>query len=158
MNEQFTRQAQEFSRQAQEMFNAAKDTRIPENVQELAAQSVVKTRETYDKMRALATDGGKVLEDVMLSAQAGARAIGAKVLDNTVTNTDAVFDAALAIARAGTFPEAARLQANFMQQQLVIASEQAKELLELSTKVARQTFDSLNTATTKSFEQLKKVS
>ena len=150
MNEQFTRQAQE-------MFNVAKDARIPENIQAFAEESVAKTRDAYQKINAVAKDNAKAMEEMMLTAQAGARSLGEKVLTNTAANTEAVFDAAQAIARARTLPEAARLQADFMQQQLAIASAQTKELFELSTKVARQTFESVNAATTKSFEQFKKT-
>ena len=52
MNEQFTRQAQE-------MFNAAKDVRIPENVQAFAEESVAKTREAFSRMNATAKDNAK---------------------------------------------------------------------------------------------------
>ena len=151
MNEQFTRQAQD-------ILAAAKDARIPENVQAFAEESVAKTREAYNKLRNVAKDNVKVLEEVMLATHAGAKAIGEKVLQNSVVNTEAAFDAAQAIARAKTFPEAARLQANFVQQQLAVASSQTKELFELSTKVAKQTFETLNVAATKSFEQIKKAS
>ena len=72
-------------------------------------------------------------------------------------NTEAAFDAAQAIVRAKTIPEAARLQADFVQQQLAVAGAQTKELLELSTKVAKQTFEINNAAATKSFEQMKKA-
>ncbi len=150
MNEQFTRQAQE-------IFNVAKDARIPENVQAFAEESVAKTREAYQKANAAAKDSVKVMEDVMLTAHAGARALGEKVMTNTAANTEAVFDAAQALARARTLPEAARLQADFMQQQMAIASAQTKEFFELSTKVARQTFESMNAATTKTFDQFKKT-
>ena len=149
MNEQFTRQAQD-------MFNATKDARIPENVQAFAEESVAKTREAYVKISAVAKDGAKVMEEVMLASHAGAKAIGEKVLHNTAINTAAVFDAAQAIARARTLPEAARLQADFVQQQFAIASAQGKELFELSTKVTKQTFETVNAAATKSFDQLKK--
>jgi hypothetical protein len=54
-------------------------------------------------------------------------------------------------------PEAARLQADFLQQQAAVATQQTKELFELSSKVAKQTFESINKATAKSFEHLKKV-
>ena len=74
----------------------------------------------------MAKDNVKVLEEVMLATHAGAKAIGEKVLQNSVVNTEAAFDAAQAIARAKTFPEAARLQANFVQQQLAVASSQTK--------------------------------
>jgi phasin len=149
MNEQFTRQAQE-------IFNAAKDARIPENVQAFAEESVAKTRDAYQKFNTAAKDNAKVMEEVMLNAHAGARALGEKIMTNTAANTEAVFDAAQALARARTLPEAARLQADFMQQQMAAASAQTKELFELSTRVARQTFESMNAATTKTFEQFKK--
>ena len=97
------------------------------------------------------------VEEVLLAAQAGAKSIGEKVLHNTAVNTEAAFDAAQAIVRAKTIPEAARLQADFVQQQLAVAGAQTKELLELSTKVAKQTFEFYNAAATKSFEQMKKA-
>lgn len=151
MNDQFTRQAQD-------MLNAAKDARIPENVQAIAEDTVLKTRDAYNKLSAVAKDGAKVMEDVMLASHAGAKAIGEKVMHNTIVNTEAAFDAALAIARAKTLPEVARLQANYWQQQFAIAGAQTKELLDLSTKVGKQTFESVTVATQKSFDQIKKAS
>ncbi len=150
MNDQFTRQAQD-------MFNATKDARIPENVQAFAEEGVAKTREAYVKLSAVAKDGAVAMEEVMLAGHAGAKAIGDKVMNNAAANTEAVFDAAQAIARARTLPEAIRLQANFFQQQMAIASAQSKELFELSSKVAQQTIETVNTAATKSFEQIKKA-
>ncbi len=148
MNDQFTRQAQD-------MFAAAKDARIPENFQVMAEEGVAKSREAYQKLNEVTQDSAKASEEIMLAAQAGAKAIGEKIVHNTTVNTEAAFDAAQAIARAKTLPEAARLQANFFQQQFAIAGAQTKELFELSTKVAKQTFETLNTATTKNFEQFK---
>ena len=149
MNEQFTRQAQD-------MFKVAQDGRIPENMKAFAEDSVTKTREAYLKLNTVAKDGAKVVEEVVLAAQAGAKTLGDKVMHNTSANTEALFDAAQAIARARSLPEAARLQADFMQQQFAAASAQTKELFELSTKVARQTMESMNSAATKSFEQFKR--
>ena len=149
MNEQFTRQAQD-------MFRAAQDARIPENVQAMAEEGVAKTREAMQKLQGVAKDNAKVVEDVVLAAQAGAKAIGEKVLHNTTANTEAVFDAAQAIARARSLPEAARLQADFMQQQFAMAGAQTKELFELSAKVARQAMESMNAAATRSFDQTKR--
>ncbi len=149
MNDQITRQAQD-------MFKAAQEARIPENVQAFAEDSIQKTREAYVKVSAMAKDGAKAMEEVMLAAQAGAKAFGDKVVHNTQVNTEAVFEAAHAIARAKTMPEAARLQADFMQQQFAAAGAQAKELFELSSKIAQNTFNTMNQAATKSFEQIKK--
>ncbi|MGH6816503.1 MAG: phasin family protein [Hyphomicrobiaceae bacterium] len=150
MNEHFTRQAQD-------MINMAKDVRIPENFQALAEDSVSKTRDAYTKINAVAKDGAKAVEDVVLAAQAGAKTLGEKMLVNTEMNVEAAFEAAQAIARARTMPEAVRLQADYVQQQFAAAGAQSKELFELSTKVARQTLESINAVAAKGFEHAKKA-
>jgi len=150
MNEQFTRQAEQF-------FSAAKEARVPENVQAMMADGVAKTREVYEKATSVAKDQAKVAEEIMLAGQAGAKSIGSKLIENTVTNAEAAFDAAQAIARARTLPEAARLQAEFVQKQMTTAGVQTRELFELSSRIAQQTFASFNAAATKSFETIKKA-
>lgn len=150
MNEQFTRQAEQF-------FSAAKEARVPENVQAMMADGVAKTREAYEKATTVAKDQAQVAEEMLLAGQAGAKSIGSKLIENTVTNAEAAFDAAQAIARARTLPEAARLQAEFMQKQMATAGAQTRELFELSSRIAQQTFASFNAAATKSFESIKKT-
>jgi phasin len=149
MNEQFTRQAQD-------MFRAAQDGKIPEQFQAMAEDGVAKTREALHKLQSATKDNVKVVEEFVLAAQAGAKAIGDKVIENTTANTEAAFDAAQAIARARSIPEAARLQADFMQQQMAAASTQTKELLELSTRFTRQAFESVNAAAARSFDTFKR--
>lgn len=143
MNEQFTRQAQD-------MFKAANDAKIPEQFQAIAEDGVTKTREAYHKIQGAAKDNAKVVEEVVMATQAGMKAIGDKVLTNTVANAEAAFDAAQALARARSIPEAARLQADFMQQQFAIAGSQTKELFELSNRIARHTIETMNAAATRS--------
>ena len=150
MNEQFTRQAQE-------MLDAAKNARIPENVQAMAEEGVTKTREAYDKISTATKDGAKVVEELMLAAQADAKAIGEKVLGLAVANTQAAFDAAQAIARAKTMPEAARLQLEFVQKQMATAGAQTKDILAMQAEAAKRTFESFNAAATKTMEQLRKA-
>ncbi|MEZ5853993.1 MAG: phasin family protein [Hyphomicrobiaceae bacterium] len=149
MNDAFTRQTEQF-------FNAAKDARMPENVQAMMVDGVAKTREVYEKASAAAQDQAKAAEEVMLAGQAGARTIGSKLIENTVTNAEAAFNAAQAMAQARSLPEVARVQADFMQKQMAIASAQTRELFELSTRIAQQTMQVMNVAATKSFEQMKK--
>jgi len=147
----------QFTRQAQDMFAAAKEARIPENVQAFAEESVAKTRDAYAKMNAAAHDSVKAAEEIFLAAQAGAKSFGDKLLHAASANAEAAFDAAEAIAKAKTVPEVARLQAEFMKQQLAAASAQTKEFFELSSKISRQTLESMNSAASKTFEQMKKV-
>lgn len=157
MTDAFTRQVQDFTKQAQEMFTAGQDAKVPENVSAFAEDAVAKSREFYQKVAASAKDNAKVAEEVMLTAQAGAKSISEKFIANTMANTESAFEAAQAIARARTFPEIARLQANFFQQQFTTMGAQSKEMFELSSKVAKQTFETVGQATTKSFEQFKSV-
>jgi hypothetical protein len=150
MNDQFTRQAQD-------ILAAAKEARIPENVQAFAEDSVAKTREAYTKISAATQDGVKAMHEIMLAAQAGAKSLGEKILHTASINAEAAFDAAEAMAKAKTVPEVARLQATFVQQQLATASAQTKEFFELSNKIGRQTLESMNAAAAKTFEQIKSV-
>lgn len=151
MNEQITRQAEQF-------FAAAKDVRVPENVQALVVDGVAKTRAAYEKAAVVAKDQAKVAEEFMLAGQAGAKSIGSKLIENAATNTEAAFEAAQAIARARTLPEAARLQAEFVQKQMTVAGAQTRELFELSTRVAQEAFQTFNSMATKSFDTIKKAS
>ena len=147
----------DFTRQAQDIFAAANQARIPENVQAFAEESVAKSRDAYSKLNAATQDSVKAYEEIVLAAQAGAKSFGEKFLHTAAVNAEAAFDAAEAIAKAKTLPEVARLQADFFKAQLAAASSQTKEFFELSSKISRQTLESLNAAATKSFDQIKKV-
>ena len=153
----FTKQVQDFTRQAQDMFTSGKDAKIPENMSAFAEDAVAKSRDAFNKINVATKDNAKVMEDVVLTAQAGAKSISEKIVANTIANTEAAFDAAQAMAKAKTFPEIARLQANYWQQHFALVGTQSKELFELSSRLAKQTFETVGSATTKSFDQMKKV-
>lgn len=147
----------QFARQAQDMLAAAKDARIPENVKVFAEESVAKSRDAFAKFSAATQDNVKAVEEIVQTAQAGAKTFSEKVMQAAAVNVEAAFDAAEAIARAKTLPEVARLQADYLKQQFAAASSQTKEFFELSNKISRQTLESMNAAATKSFEQIRKI-
>lgn len=149
MNEHFKQQAEQF-------MNAAKEARIPEQVQVMAADTVAKSREAFDQAAGNMKDQAKVAEELMLTTQAGAKAIGAKLVDNTLTNAQAAFDAAEAMAKCRSFAEVAQIQASFMQKQFAIAGVQTKEIVELSAGITRQTFESAGAAAAKPFDGAKR--
>lgn len=144
-------------RQTEEFMNAAKAAQMPENMLAFAQESVAKTREAYDKLSSVARDQAKAAEEFVLATQAGAKAISTRVFDHAAANTDAAFDAAQAMAKARSLPEAVRLQGEFVQKQLAVAGEQTKELFELSARVTQQALQTANEAAAKSFEQIKKA-
>ena len=148
----------QFARQTQEFFEATKDARIPENMQAMAEDAVEKSRDAIEKVSAATKDNAKAAEELLSVAADGAKTISDKVMRNTELNTEAVLDAAQAIARAKTLPEIARLQSSFLQQQMAVASAQTKELFELTTKVAQHGFETANVMTSKTFEKIKQSS
>ncbi len=143
-------------RQAEEFLAAANSTRIPEQFQAFAQDGVAKSRDAFDKLSTAAKDQAKAAEDVLLSTQAGAKSLGSKLIENTITNTHAAFDAAQALAQAKTLPEAGRVQVEFFQRQMQVASAQTKELFELSARVAKEAFEQMNATAAKSFQHTNK--
>jgi phasin len=131
------------------------DARMPENFQAFAQDSVAKSREAYSKIAAVAADQAKAVESVATEAQVSARTLGERALTNLTRNTEAAFDAAEALAKAKSLPEAAKLQADFVQSQFAAMGAQTKEFFELSTKMAQQTFETFGSVATKGFEQSK---
>ena len=98
----------QYERQAGAILNASRLGHPPEGVQVVAHNGLVQTREATVKSIAFV------------------KTLAAKALDNALANTEAVFDAAQAIARAKDMNEAAQLQAKFFQAQFVRAGEQGK--------------------------------
>jgi phasin len=149
MNEHIKRQAEDF-------MNAAKAAKIPENIKALAEDGVARSQEAFENLTAAAKDQAKVAEDLALATQAGIKTIGIKLLDNATVNAEAAFDAARSIVRAGSVPEAFRLQAEFVQRQFAVAGAQTKELFELTTRVATQTFETASEAAAKTADKVRK--
>lgn len=145
----------DFNSQADEFLRNAADVKVPESMQHFAEDSVAKTREAYSKLTVAAQETQKALAEVAGTATQSAKTLGDKVMANYTANTEAAFDAAEAIARSRSIPEALKLQTNFFQQQMAKSSEQTREFFELSAKLAQQTFATFNSVATKSFNNAK---
>ena len=145
----------DFATQAEDFMRNAGDVRVPEQMQHFAEDSVAKTREAYAKMTVVAQDAQKAMAEVSTVATQGAKTLGEKMLANVTANTNAAFDAAEAIARARSVPEAMKLQSTFMQSQMAKASEQTREFYELSARLTQHTLESMNAAATRAFNASK---
>ena len=141
----------DFNSQAEDFLRNAADVKVPESMQHFAEDSVAKTREAYSKITVAAQDAQKAMAEVTTAATQSAKTLGDKVMANYAANTEAAFNAAEAISRARSVPEAIKLQTNFMQAQLAKTGEQTREFLELSTKLYQQTFATFNSVASKSF-------
>ena len=139
------------------MLNAVETARVPENIKVLAEERVEKNHEDFDKLQTVSDDGRKALNAEITTAQTGARSISATVFRYIERNAVAAFDAASQMARARKVSEAIQIQANFMQQQMTASVQQTQELMDLSSRVAQQLFEMMNTTTFETFEQFKSV-
>jgi hypothetical protein len=133
---------------ARDILAAAGRTEVPAELRAVGQDSVAKARKACATWHAAVENGAKVLEDVLLAAQSNAKLVSRKIVDNAVTNANAALEAAEQLACAKTFPEAAQLQAKFVQAQMSVIGEQANALLELSFKVTKQAADTFVAAAT----------
>jgi len=92
----------------------------------------------FTNLSSAAQEGADQWKRVVHANYKTAREMERKCLQNTATNVDAAFAAARSIAAARTLPEAARLYAEFVQQQLTAGSAQMQELLALSQRNSTQ--------------------
>ena len=129
---------------------------MPAEVQAMAQDGVAKAREAFATWTVATPTGIRAIDEVMLASRSGAKAIGEKVHNNSQAAIEAAFDAAQGLARAKTLPEVAQLQAKLVQEQLAMASQQGKGLLELCAKVAQETTDALAAIATKAASDPKK--
>ena len=75
-----------------------------------------------------------------------------KILQNVTANTEAAFDAVQAMAKAGSLPEVAKLQGDYLQQLVATSSKQAKEFFDLSTRATQHLVETVQAAAGKSMK------
>jgi hypothetical protein len=148
---------EEIARQVRDMMAAAAKTGVPAQVRAVGQQSVVNAREACAKWSIAVEKGAKVLEDVITVAQSNAKTVARRIADDTLANTSSALDAAQQLVDVKTFPEAAQLQAKFVQTQMNVIGEQGKALFELSLKTVKETADTWMKAASNAVGDLKTV-
>lgn len=146
-----------FARQAEAFMDAARDGRVPEGLQTAAQEGIARSREAYATATVASQVAGKAFGEVAEVAGKGAMTLAATAANNVSANVEAAFDAASRVAHARTFPEAARLQVEFAQSQLMKSGEQGRAFFELSAKIARDTFETMTSATEKCLDGMRKA-
>jgi hypothetical protein len=146
---------QHFTLQPTETLNSFSAAFLPDNMQAAVLERITNARNAHAKFVEAAKNSAKVFDEAMTATRANARALGDKLFNDAVTNTKISFKAAEDMARAETIAAAAVVQGKFIQEQLGIGTEQAKELIDLSSKLSKQGFDTYSAAMSKVFEQFK---
>jgi hypothetical protein len=122
------------------------DACLSEEIQALAQESVARSREIYRVSAAAAQSGVRLFVEVAETAWGSAKLLNDKVARNVASNAAAAFSAAEACARAGSLPEIATLQGNFLQQLLTVTSEQTREFIDLSTRATQHVLETMQGA------------
>lgn len=144
-----------FNRQIQATLVDPANIVIPTDAQALARGGVAHTRAAFATWGAVAQSGAGAMKEIMQVGHSSVETFGERILNNTKAATDMAFDTAEKIARATTIHQVAQLQAKFAQDQLAIAGQQGRGLIELAAKIAQETTDTLTAMATKVSSGLK---
>ena len=129
-----------------DLFMLAQTSHLPAQMQSLVQDGLSKTRDAALKSLLVVKDGADSISKANSFVPKESGAVTKKVFDHTTANIEAAFDAAEAITQAKSPVEVIQLQAQYMQAQFAMASEQIKELFELSTKAAQKSVEDFNGA------------
>jgi hypothetical protein len=148
MNQAVGKQAFE---QAEKLF---RDTFNPGNMLAFAEKTVTTSKEFYEKAAAAAQDGAKALTEIADAAWGSTKMLNEKLVQNLSANVDAAFTAAQQLAGAKSLPEIGKIQSEFVQKLSVQATEQTKEMVDLSTRATQHLFEKAQAAASKSIKPL----
>lgn len=149
--------AENIRERTQEAVSAAREGRIPDEARKTVQETVAKGRAAYNQLNEAATDGFSNMEHAFAASFDNIKTMNGKILQNFASNTEAVFDAAQAMASAKSIPEAAQIYARFMQEQFTNVGRQTQEFFELSTNSVKSSVEKAGAATTRTVERVKRA-
>jgi hypothetical protein len=143
---------------AKEAFDRAdkllRDTFNAGNVQAFAEKTVTTSKEFYEKAAVAAQDGAKALTEIADAAWGSTKMLNEKLAQNLSANVNAAFAAAQQLAAAKSLPEISKIQTEFVQKLSAQATEQTKEMVDLSTRATQHLFEKAQAAASKSMKPL----
>ena len=131
---------------------SASITQVPEQMRAFAGKGVSQARDNYAKFKDAAETHNGTIEAVFTSATKGASAYNAKLIEFFKANTSSSLDFAQELFGVKSPSEALELWTTHTRKQLETMSAQAKELAELSQKVAAETVEPIKANASKLFK------
>ena len=125
---------------------------VPEQMRALAEKGVSQARDSYAKFKDAAETHNGTIEAVFTTANKGASEYSAKLMEIMKANTTATLDFAQELIGVKTPSEAMELWTAHAKKQFETFSAQAKQLAELSQKVATETVEPIKTNASKLFK------
>ncbi|PJG50058.1 phasin [Bradyrhizobium forestalis] len=122
---------------------------VPEQMRAFAEKGVSQARENYAKFKDAAETHNGTVEAVFTSASKGATEYTAKLVEFMKANSSAQLDFAQQLFGAKSPSEAMELWTGHARKQLETFQSQAKELVELSQRVASETAEPIKASASK---------
>jgi phasin len=125
---------------------------VPEQMRAFAERGVSQARDNYAKFKDAAETHNGTMEAVFTSASKGASAYSAKLMEFMKANTSSALDFAQEFLGAKSPSEALELWTTHTRRQLETFTAQAKELGELTQKVASETVEPIKASASKFYK------
>jgi phasin len=125
---------------------------VPEQVRAFAEKGVSQARDNYAKFKDAAETHNGTIEAVFTTASKGASEYSAKLVEFFKANSTANLEFAHQLFSVKTPSEATELWTAHTRKQLETLTAQAKELAELSQKVATETVEPIKSSASKLFK------
>ena len=125
---------------------------VPEQMRAFAEKGVSQARDNYAKFKDVAESHNGTIEAVFSNASKGASEYSAKLMEIMKANTTAGLDFAQALVAVKSPTEAMELWTSHARKQFEAFTANAKELAELSQKVATDTVEPIKTGASKLFK------
>ncbi len=107
---------------------------IPTEMRSMAEQSMQQARQAFDSFVNAANEAASRFEDQRATAQAGAKDMSQRIMSFAEENVVNSFDYAQHLLRATDVAEMMKVHADYVQRQIKLLGEQAKELGESAMK------------------------
>ena len=125
---------------------------VPEQMRAFAEKGVSQARDSYAKFKDVAESNNGTIEAVFTCASKGASEYSAKVMEFMKANTKANLDFAHELLGIKSPTEAMELYTAHARKQFETLAAQAKELAELTQKVAAETVEPIKTNAAKFYK------
>jgi phasin len=125
---------------------------VPEQMRAFAEKGVSQARDNYAKFKDAAETHNGTMEAVFTSASKGASAYSAKLMEFMKANTTSALDFAQELLSVKSPTEAVELWTTNTRKQFETFTAQAKELTELSQKVATETAEPIKASASKYYK------
>jgi phasin len=125
---------------------------VPEQVRAFAEKGVSQARENYAKFKDAAETHNGTVEAVFTTASKGASEYTAKLVEFMKANSSAQLDFAQQLFGAKSPSEALELWTGHARKQLETFQAQAKELVELTQRVANETAEPIKASAAKFYQ------